>query len=185
MTPNAGGIMSAPMRAPLTVALLALSSCNFPTVAPEALNTEFKATGEVLLYNRTASFDAYRVRSPKCNLSKRTDGSWGGVLAERAVDVSVTPNRISGVDLLLARDISDPGKIVYTGQFQGRIFRFEFDEKRAILRAPSLSFTLDGKQTGPQQTTYGPQGNLQLRGEAADENPPWPQLGLALMAMMN
>ena len=173
------------MRTLMIVTLVAFSSCNFPTVVPEALNTEFKPTGEVLLYNRTASFDAYRVRSVKCSISKRTDGSWGGVLAERAIDVSVTPTRISGVDLLLARDTSDPAKIVYTGQFQGRIFRFELDDKRAILRAPSLSFSLDGKQTGPKQTTYGPQGNLQLRGEAADENPPWPQLGLALMAMMN
>ena len=173
------------MRALVTVALLALSSCNFPTVVPEALNTEFKATGEVLLYDRTAAFDAYRVRSPKCNMSKRTDGSWGGVLAERPIDVTVTANRISGVELMLTREASELNKIVITGQFQGRIYRFELDDKRAIMRAPNVSFTLDGRQVGPQQTTYGQQGNLQLRGEAGGENPPWPQLAFALMAMMN
>jgi hypothetical protein len=169
----------------LVVAILAFSSCNFPTVMPEALNTEFKPTGEVLLYNRTASFDAYRVRSPKCNLSRRTDGSWGGVLAERPVDVTVTDRRISGVELMLTKEMSEDNKLVITGQFQGRIYRFELDDKRAIMRAPNNAFTLDGKQVGPQQTTYGPAGNLQLRGEAGAENPPWPQIGFALMAMMN
>jgi hypothetical protein len=174
------------MRASLVVvAAIAFSSCNFPAVVPEALNTEFKATGEVLLYNRTASFDAYRVRSPKCNLSKRTDGSWGGVLAERPVDVSVTDTRISGVELMLTREKSEGNRVVITGQFQGRIYRFELDENRVILRAPNNAYTLDGRQVGPQQTTYGPRGDLQLRGEAGSDNPPWPQIGFALMAMMN
>ena len=173
------------MRASLVVAAVALSSCSFPTVVPEALNTEFKATGEVLLYNRTVSFDAYRVRSPKCNLSRRTDGSWGGVLTERPIDVSVTDTRISGVELMLTREKSEGNKLVITGQFQGRIYRFELDDNRALIRGPANSFTLDGRQVGPQQTTYGPQGNLQLRGEAGSENPPWPQIGFALMAMMN
>lgn len=173
------------MRASLIVATLALTACNLPTVVPEALNTEFKATGEVLLYNRTAAFDAYRVRSPKCNLSKRTDGSWGGVLAERPVDVSVTDRRISGVELMMTRELSDENKLVITGQFQGRIYRFEFDDQRAIMRAPNMAFTLDGKQVAPHQITYGPQGNLQLKGEAGTDSPPWPQIAFALMAMMN
>ena len=173
------------MRAFLIVGVVALSSCNFPTVMPEALNTEFKSTGEVALYNRSAAFDAYRVRSVKCNLSKRTDGSWGGTLAERPVDVSVTDTRVSGVDFLLTREMSEGNKLVITGQFQGRIFRFEFDDKRALIRAPNQSVTLDGRQVGPQQTAYGPQGNLQLRGEAGGDNPPWPQLAFALIAMMN
>lgn len=177
--------MSSPLRAAFFVAALALSACSFARVMPEALNTEFKATGEVLLYNRTASFDAYRVRSPRCNLSKRTDGSWGGVLAERPVDVSVTDTRISGVDLMLTREKSEGNRQVITGQFQGRIYRFELDEHRVILRAPNVAFTLDGRQVGPKQTTYGPRGDLQLMGDAAGDDPPWPQIGFALMAMMN
>ncbi len=173
------------MRSSLVVVAALLSSCSFPTVVPEAKNTEFKPTGEVLLYNRTASFDAYRVRSPKCNLSKRTDGSWAGVLIERPIDVTVTDKRITGVEFMLTREQSEGNHTVITGQMQGRIYRFEFDDTRAIIRAPNASFTLDGRQVGPTQTTYGPQGNLQLRGEAGSENPPWPQLGFALMAMMN
>lgn len=173
------------MRASLIVVAALFSSCNFATVVPEAQNTEFKATGEVLLYNRTVSFDAYRVRSPKCNLSKRTDGSWGGVMIERPIDVTVTDKRISGVEFMLTREQSEANHTVITGQFQGRIYRFEFDDNRAIIRAPNSSFTLDGRQVGQTQTTYGPQGNLVMKGEAGSENPPWPQIGFALMAMMN
>ena len=173
------------MRASLLVGVVALSSCNFPTVVPEALNTEFKSTGEVALYNRSAAFDASRVRSPKANLSKRTDGSWGGTLTDRPVDVSVTDTRITGVDLMLTREKSEGNKMVITGQFQGRIYRFELGDKRAIIRAPNQSVTLDGRQVGPEQTTYGPQGNLQLRGEAGTDDPPWPQIAFALIAMMN
>lgn len=173
------------MRASLIVATLVFSSCNFPKVVPEALDTEFKPTGELLLYNRTASFDAYRVRSVKCNLSKRTDGSWAGMLAERPIDVTVTDRRLSGVELMLTREESDGNKTVITGQFQGRIYRFEFDAHRALLRGPNMAFTLDGREVSPTQTTYGPQGNLQLRGEAGGEDAPWPQMAFALMAMMN
>src|SRR4051794_24585244 len=102
------------------LAALFLTACNLPQVMPEALNTEFKATGEVLLYNRTAAWDAYRVRSPKCNLPRRTDGSWGGVMVERPLDVSVTDTRISGVEFMLTKQVSEDNKLVITGQFQGR-----------------------------------------------------------------
>ena len=173
------------MRVPLIVAAVALSSCNFPTVVPEALNTEFKATGEVQLYNRSAAFDAYRVRGVKCNLSKRTDGSWGGTLNERPVDVTVTDTRVSGVDFILTREKSEGNKMVVTGQFQGKIYRFELDENQALIRAPNNSVTLPGRQVSPTQTTYGAQGNLQLKGEAGSDNPPWPQLAFALVAMMS
>ena len=167
------------------LATLFLSACNLPQVMPEALNTEFKPTGEVILYNRTASWDAYRVRSPKCNLARRTDGSWGGVMVERALDVSVTDTRISGVEFMLTKQMSDDNKLVITGQFQGRIYRFEFDDKRAIFRAPNNAFTLDGRTPGEKMTTYGPRGDLQMKGEAAHDTLPWPQIGFALMAMMN
>lgn len=169
----------------LTLSTLILSACNLPQVMPEALNTESKATGEILLYNRTVAWDAYRVRSPKCNLARRTDGSWGGVLVERPIDVSVTDRRISGVELMLTREMSEENKLVITGQFQGRIYRFELGDQRAIFRAPNNAFTLDGRQPGEKMTTYGPRGDLQLKGEAGTDNPPWPQIGFALMAMMN
>ena len=92
---------------------------------------------------------------------------------------------MSGVELMLTREKSEGNRTVITGQFQGRIYRFELDENRAIMRAPNNAFTLDGRLESPNLTTYGPQGNLQLRGEASGDNPPWPQIAFALMAMMN
>lgn len=169
----------------LPILALSFSSCLFPSVVPEALNTEFKPSGELALHNRSAGFDAVRVRSPQCNLSKRTDGSWAGVLNDSPLDVSVTSTRVSGVDFTMTREQTDAHKLVITGQFQGRIYRFELSGEQALLRAPSTSFTLLGRRAEGGRTTYGSRGELELRGEAGGDDPPWPQIGFALMAMMN
>ncbi|MFO0598053.1 MAG: hypothetical protein U0228_22315 [Myxococcaceae bacterium] len=172
----------------LALSLAALSSsfagCNFPTVVPEALNTEFKPTGEVLLYNRSISFDQVRVRSPICNLSKRTDGSWAGTFNNQPIDVSVTDSRITGVNVTMTREMSEGNKVIITGQFQGRIYRFELDDQQAMIRAPAKSMNLVGKHVAERETTYGPQGNLQLRGDAGSIDTSWPQLAFALMTLM-
>jgi hypothetical protein len=54
------------MRSSAVGALLVLSSCTFPSVVPEARNTEFRPKGEVIADSRTVSFDEVRVRSPHC-----------------------------------------------------------------------------------------------------------------------
>lgn len=162
---------------------LVLSACTLPQVMPEVRETPFVPTGEVVLYDRNASFDAVRVRSPHANLSRRVDGSWAGVLHGRPVDVSVTETRVTGVDLVLTRAESFPGVVVITGQFRGRLYRFELDDRRAKLWGPAVSVELSGREVGPTQTTYGPQGNLELRGEAGGPLPPWPQLAFALLAL--
>jgi hypothetical protein len=159
--------------------------CALPQVVPEALNTEFRPTGTMQMYNRTASFDAVRVRSPKANMSKRTDGSWGGTIEGFAVDVSVTDTMVRGVNLLLTREESTLNHIVITGQFQGRIYRFELDENLALIRTNRTSLTF--KTRGPVENgiAYGPLKNLVLQGDAAAESPPWPQFAFALMAMFD
>ncbi|MFZ5442636.1 MAG: hypothetical protein ACOZQL_21685 [Myxococcota bacterium] len=174
------------MRTLVVVAVVVLSSCAslFPTVVPEAQNTEFKATGEVQLYNRSVSFDDVRVRSPHVNLAKRTDGSWGGTFAQRALDVTVTDKKISGVDFVLTREMSEGNKLVITGQFQSRIYRFELDHEQAMIRGPAQSMNFPGRQVGDKVTTYGPMGNFMLRGVAGSDDPPWPQIGFALVGMM-
>lgn len=172
------------MRAFLVAALI-LTSCTLPQVMPEAVNTEFKPTGEVIMYGRTASFDAVRVRSTECNLARRTDNSWGGTLNKEPFDVSDYGNSLRGANFTLNREISDPGHTVITGQFQGRIYRFEVDDQKAMIRAPSASRTWGGKNKTPNGTTYGPEGDLQLKGEAGDDSPPWPQLGLAFICAMH
>jgi hypothetical protein len=159
-----------------------VSGCVLPQVVPEALSTEFKATGEVRAHERTASFDQVRVRNPKMNITKRTDGSWGGTFNEHGVDVSVDETSVRGVDLVLTKKESTPEKLVITGQFQGRIVRFELTHEQALIRTQTTSLTLAGRVVQDNGVAYGPRGELVLLGDAGKESPPWPQLAFALMA---
>ena len=158
---------------------LLLGACAlFPQPLPET-TTEFVATGEVSLHLAGAAFDAVRVRKPNVNLSKRSDGSWGGVMSGQAIDVSVTPNRLSGVNLTLKLEESGgPKGTVITGQFHGDIVRFEIGPEQAVIRTSNHSTTLT--RSGPN--TFGPRGELELKGEAALPEPPWPQFALAMLA---
>lgn len=167
----------------LTGLVVVLGGCAgmFPATVPEAAG-EYKPTGEVHAYDATATFDAVRVRAPRCNLTKRTDGSWGGTLGDRGVDVSVDDAHIRGAELLLTREESTANHTIITGQFQGRIFRFEMDESKAIVRTPTKSTTYQGRFVSEGVTKYGPQGDMELRGEAGLEKAPWPQIAFALMA---
>jgi hypothetical protein len=164
----------------LTTLFVTLFGCNMPTVVPEA-SGEYKSSGEVIAYGRTSSFDAYRVRSTQCNLAKRTDGSWGGTFSDRPLDVSVDDAHARGVDFNLNREDSKPGSLIVTGQFQGRIFRFEMNATQVLVRTPTTSLTYPGRVVGENVVKYGPMQNLELRGEASIEAPPWPQIGFALM----
>ena len=150
-------------------------------VVPEA-STEYKPEGEVNVRGHSASFDRFRVRSAKVNLTARTDGSWAGTLNQQALDLSVDENSIRGVELVLSRVDSTPGHIVITGQFQGRIMRFEFDDQQAMIRGALVSNTYHGREVKSGETLYGPAGELVLKGEAGTMTPPWPQFGLALLA---
>ena len=171
------------MRALVTAVLLGLiTGCTLPTVVPEAKASEYVALGEVNYRRRSASFDAVRVRSANCNLAKRTDGSWGGTLDNRPIDVSVTDTHIRGVEFTLSREESQPGRTIITGQFQGRIYRFELTDDLAIVRTANSSLNFPGRLLGEQVVKYGSLQELELRGEAGKELPPWPQLAFALMA---
>ena len=169
----------------LMLSALILASCTLPQTRPEALNTEYKPSGEVIVYGRTASFDAVRVRSTECNLVRRTDDSWGGTLNKEPFDVTDYGESLRGANFTLNREASAGGRTIITGQFQGRIYRFEFDDQKALIRAPGQSMNYGGRQPGPNMTVYGPGGELQLKGEAGAESPPWPQFGLALICMMH
>ena len=156
-----------------------------PTVMPEVTSTEFKPTGGINVRDRSATFDQYRVRGPRINLARRTDGSWGGTVKEQPIDVTVDENTIRGVDLLLNRSDSKPGHVVITGQFQGSIMRFEFDEKEAKVRSGSLSNSFAGRVEKDGVTKYGPSGPFVLTGEAGTMPPTWPQVGFALLGVFN
>jgi hypothetical protein len=159
-------------------ALLFTGCALFPQPLPET-NTDFVPTGEISMRSSGAAFDAVRVRKPNVNLSKRTDGSWGGVMNGQAIDVSVTPDKISGVNLTLKLEESGgPKGTVITGQFQGKIVRFEIGPETALIRTPAHSVTL----TRSSPNTFGGRGELEFKGDAALAEPPWPQFALAMMA---
>ena len=164
---------------------LFVAGCALPKTVPEALSADFKPTGEVSMRGRTASFDAWRVRAPNCNLSKRTDGSWGGTFQERALDVSVTEKQIRGVEMTMTHEHTSDGKEIITGQFLGKLARFELDGEKVLIRTQGTSATLHGRVAGEQVVSYGALHELELRGEAGAPNPPWPQLAFALMAAFN
>jgi len=134
---------------------------------------------------RTASFDDVRVRAPNCNLTKRTDGSWGGTMRDRALDVSVTETDIRGVDLRVTRAESETGRLVISGQFLGMIQRFEIDQDRVLVRTQAKSQNLGGRVVSEQGAKYGPFKELELRGVAGAEKAPWPQIAFALIAAFN
>ncbi len=163
----------------LALVLVVLTGCASMQPLPET-QTEYVPTGEINLGAMGASFDSVRVRKANVNLTKRADGSWGGVLGGVGIDVSVTPKRLSGVNLMLVLEEagSESTPVVITGQWQGKIVRFEIDNERALIRTPSMSVTL--ARSGP--TTFGGKGELEFKGDAALAEPPWPQFALAMLA---
>ena len=166
----------------LLVVTMALAGCALPQTVPEALSTEYTPSGHVQLFNRGASFDAVRVRSPQANISKRTDGTWAGTLRETFIDVSVTDTHVRGANILLTRGDSTAGHYVVTGQVNGRIVRFELDQDQALIRTTTFSTTLTPRTLQADAAAYGPRSELQLRGQAALIDPPWPQMAFALVA---
>lgn len=160
--------------------LVLLGGCATTNTGP-AMPAEFKPTGEVVLGNRSASFDAWRVINARCNLARRGDGSWAGTFEGQAVDVTVTEDRVVGIGLQMTRELQD-GRSIITGQFNGRIVRFEFDDERALLRTPFSAYTISGRFLREGATVYGADGMLQLKGEAGLDVPPWPQIAFALLA---
>ncbi len=173
------------MRTCFALLCLAVSACALPQTVPDALKPEYVPLGEVRLHDRSCSFDAVRVRNVHTNLSQRTDGSWGGVLLDRAVDVSVTEDTVRGVDVLLSRKESTEGHLVITGQFRGGIYRFELTDDLALIRTPTNSVTLHGRVIGEKEVSWGKGAVLRVFGKAGDENPPWPQIAFAMLATFN
>lgn len=166
------------MRLIWTTLLLSVTGCQMAQVVPEA-SLAYVPAGEIQYLDSGATFDAVRVRNPRCNLSKRTDGSWGGSLGNQPIDASVTPKRMSGVGLTLSLEEESETGTVITGQWQGRIVRFEVGPEKALIRTPTRSLTLN--RTGPTTFTYGALGELQLKGEASNPIPPWPEFALAML----
>jgi len=159
---------------------------------------EWEPAGEVVFHIRGqpgtgASFDADRLVGPTANLT-RTDGTWAGDIAGENVSLEISPSRIVGsnVDLHVGQE---KGKTSIRGLFFGRQLKLEYDTKTVSGRVGACSFNLDRKGAGNFEGAVGcvrrrqtlPQtgyGVLKLIGHAADQPPSFPQLPLALVAVL-
>ena len=161
---------------------LALAACATGSesggAAPSASSSDFTPTGAITGYLSNATFDATHVVGPKINASLRSDGSWGGTIGTegRALFHVYKDGTLSGPDLTMT--ISKAGQVLtVTGQFQGRILRFEVSPTVLKVRTDtrSLDFNGDGKGVyqGPKTVTF--------TGEAVSV-PPTVPFALALVA---
>jgi hypothetical protein len=166
-------------RALIVVIAFGLSGCVMAQIVPEAQG-KYAPSGEMVFGDITCSFDGARVRNEQMNLSRRTDGTWIGTFQDRPIDVSVSDTHVRGPDLVLAIDRN--GDVIdIAGQWHGRSVRYQLSPAHFSVRTRSHTFELDSIAPG----SYGSTGELDLRGEAAQAAPPWPQIGFALLAMFN
>lgn len=177
--------------ASLSLAALLLA---LPAGAQEA---PFEPTGELRFHasggvGSGASYDDQRVVGPSVNLTRREDGSWAGDLAGEGVSLDVDAGRATGPNVNL-RFAQKQGRSEVEGLVFGRRVRVTLDAKRLQGRVGECSFDLARKgaalrgDVGCVGGRGGPasaKATLQLIGDAADENPPLPQLAFALVGAL-
>lgn len=181
---------------PLLAALLLLAG---PAAGQDA--GPFEATGEVRFrvtggITTGASYNATRVVGPAVNMTQREDGSWAGDLLSENLDLRAIADekslRAEGSFFTLVQRISN-GKTEIEGQFKGVRFRATVDAKRVKARFGDCSLDVEKKGTvyrgdigcvvpGESLPQTG-RAVLDLMGDAV-ERVPFPQLGLALMAVL-
>jgi hypothetical protein len=168
-----------------------------PALAEE---TPFEATGEVrfLAYGASgsgASWSADRVVGPMVNMSRREDGGWAGDLLGRDLSLNLESGRLTGSNVNL--QISQKGgRIDVEGLFYNQRVRISLDGKKLQGRMGDCSFDFARAKNGAvfrgdvgcmrpgQRMPASGKAGLELFGEAASENPPLPQLALALIATL-
>jgi hypothetical protein len=175
------------------VPLLALLAAA-PALAQER---QFEAMGEIRFhaaggYNSGASFDQDRIVGPNVNLTRREDGSWAGDLVGQDLSLHLEANRLTGPNVSLA--FTQKGsKIEVEGIFFNRRVRLALDPKRLKGRFGACSLDLVRKGSAYRGDMGCSRGErlpasgkaaVQLMGEAAGAQPPVPQLGLALIAVL-
>jgi hypothetical protein len=184
------------MRALTTATLAAALLAGAPAAAQDR---PFEPTGEVrfLGWGATgsgAAFDDDRVVGPSVNLTRRDDGSWGGDIAGQNLDLQLSGRKLTGPNVNLSFQTKD-GRTSVEGLFFGQRIRIEFDRKRLHGKVGSCSLDLARKNPQFFQGDMGciPAGrripqtsraNLQFIGNAATDQPPMPQLALALVAIL-
>jgi hypothetical protein len=139
--------------------------------------TDFVATGSFEYRGIGASFNDERIVGSKINVSRRADGSWGGVVKQKALDVNVTAGQIKGVNTSVSWT-DGPNGVVVDGLFFGHLMHFEVNANQFVAQPGGRM----GGFTAGRIDRENFVGGLALRGAAADPHPPEPQFALALLA---
>jgi hypothetical protein len=178
--------------------LRAMSALAALLAAPAAL--AYDPTGAISFQVATgaggdATFDKERVVGPTVNVSREEGAGWAGDLggSNMALQVSPTKLRAAGVSLTLERR---PGELKVEGLFFGQRVRLELTGKAFTGRYGTCSFdmTVAPKTPGLYRGDVGcmkrgslpaaGKASMRLAGDAALEEPPMPQLVLALLAVL-
>lgn len=141
-------------------------------------SSSFVPQGTITSQFGNASFDASHVVGPKINASMRSDGSWGGTIGSetKALFHTYKDGTLSGPDLVLT--ISKAGnQLVITGQYLGRILRFEVTPTTLLVRTDVRSLNFGGDGAG----NYRGATTVTFTGEAI-ALPPTVPFALALVA---
>lgn len=155
----------------LVAGALLLGGC----ATAQMYNGPFVPNGGIKGNIGSASYSAHAVRGPRINIARRSDGSWAGELKGQAIDVSVHGDRVVGVNTHMKIE-KKPHLLTITGQFNGRMFRFEVTPVHLMARTDTHSRDLP--LTGPA----GHYSEVTFTGNAVGENRPEPQFAFALLS---
>jgi hypothetical protein len=174
---------------PAVAALLFLVAAGAQAYEPTG-EVSFNAGGR----GTGASFDEERIVGPNVNLSLMDGGAWSGDLLGNAVDLSVAPDRITGPNVDLHVEMAK-GETSVRGNLFGRRVTLETGQKGVQWRMGNCSLDLGRQKSGALQGGFGCVGGgarfptvtgarMHLIGRAGARDAPYPQLVLALMAVL-
>jgi len=182
-------------------AALAVTVCLQPSTTSAQADEPFDATGEIRLrtsggQTASAAFNTSRVVGPFVNVTRREDGTWGGDLLGQDLDlhsVEGKDQKVTGTNFLLVQRQSGDRTEV-EGLLNGIRFRASLDAKQITAKFGDCSMDLSRKGSIYRGTVGCIQPSstlprtdriqLELLGEAGATMPPFPQFGIALVAVL-
>jgi hypothetical protein len=191
-------LRSLALFAALTLAVPAFASDPAPPAAAPAATGPAATTGAaaatspatepmvgevmVLPYNRAAAYGVSRVRGPGVNLTDAGDGTWKGDIRGLNGVFTVTEKRISGANFNMVID-RDGDEVTFQGTVDGKRVRIVMTKETFVARYETRQYEL--KRVEPDLWATIPTGAaLRVKGDAAGENPYFPQFLFALLAVL-
>lgn len=159
-------------RLAVPLAVLALAACSSTPEKPYVKTGEF-----IYAKGNSASFNDERVIGSGVSFNKRGDGTWGGTIGTQLYNLTVTDDRVSGVNFNFTWQNVNRG---FTGQglIQNKMVKIEVTNSQLVVRNGSKMLSLQRTD----ENTFGEGANrVVLEGDALQL--PMPQTVLALIAI--